>query len=218
MYLGLVLAGATPTVWAQAATSKQFSVKDEIERQEDLDNPPETSRKDELLTKIRDLEASYLWYNDISIDEYSHLVERVLEGYSKVGAFTISCRSVGDIKQTRGVAIKSSLVGADESLDYICDRVVIAGNGLPGKSFSFSAEKYDSGYFFKFESRAFSYDQPLVRYLYGAALELRQCSDNFEEQDLILRKTEVKVEVHNLIITTRLPRGSLDELLVFNAK
>jgi hypothetical protein len=43
VYLGLVLVGATPQVLAQAATAKQFSVKDEIEVKDDLDTDPKNS-------------------------------------------------------------------------------------------------------------------------------------------------------------------------------
>jgi hypothetical protein len=41
VYLGLVLAGATPQVLAQAAMTRQFDVKDEIEVKDDLDNKPD---------------------------------------------------------------------------------------------------------------------------------------------------------------------------------
>jgi hypothetical protein len=40
VYLGLILAGATPSVLAQAATTKQFNVKDEAEYTENLDRKP----------------------------------------------------------------------------------------------------------------------------------------------------------------------------------
>ncbi len=41
VYLGLVLAGATPQVLANAAMTRQFDVKDEIEYKEDLDTKPD---------------------------------------------------------------------------------------------------------------------------------------------------------------------------------
>lgn len=40
VYLGLVLAGATPQILAQAAMTRYFDVKDEIEFKDDLDNKP----------------------------------------------------------------------------------------------------------------------------------------------------------------------------------
>lgn len=41
VYLGLVLVGATPQVLAQAAMTREFSVKDEIEVKDDLDTKPD---------------------------------------------------------------------------------------------------------------------------------------------------------------------------------
>jgi len=41
VYLGLVLAGATPQVFAQAAVAKQFNVRDEIETRDNLDIKPD---------------------------------------------------------------------------------------------------------------------------------------------------------------------------------
>ena len=44
VYLGLVLAGATPQVMANAAMTRQFNVKDEIEIKDDLDTKPDDER------------------------------------------------------------------------------------------------------------------------------------------------------------------------------
>ena len=41
VYFGLVLVGATPQVLAQAAMTREFSVKDEIEVKDDLDTKPD---------------------------------------------------------------------------------------------------------------------------------------------------------------------------------
>lgn len=43
VYLGLVLVGATPQVLAQAAMTRQFDVKDEIEVADQLDNDPDNT-------------------------------------------------------------------------------------------------------------------------------------------------------------------------------
>ncbi len=46
MYLGLVLAGATPQVLAQAAMTRQFNVKDEVEVKDNLDKKPDNVTTD----------------------------------------------------------------------------------------------------------------------------------------------------------------------------
>ena len=44
VYFGLVLAGATPQVLANAAMTRQFDVKDEVEIKDDLDTKPDDER------------------------------------------------------------------------------------------------------------------------------------------------------------------------------
>lgn len=60
VYLGLVLVGATPQVLAQAAMTRQFNVKDEIEVKDDLDKKP-TNGDDlfeaEIIKLVRKLDA-----------------------------------------------------------------------------------------------------------------------------------------------------------------
>ena len=72
VYLGLVLAGATPQVLAQAAMTKEFNVKDEIEVKEDLDKKPGNGADDPVTESIRvylrDLDA---YFSDIrKADDY----------------------------------------------------------------------------------------------------------------------------------------------------
>jgi hypothetical protein len=47
VYLGLVLVGGTPQVLAQAAMTRQFNVREEIEFKEDLDDKPQGTALDE---------------------------------------------------------------------------------------------------------------------------------------------------------------------------
>ena len=48
VYLGLVFVGATPQILAQAAMTRQFNVKDEIEVKDDLDTKPESTESAEI--------------------------------------------------------------------------------------------------------------------------------------------------------------------------
>jgi hypothetical protein len=216
VYLGLVLVGVTPQVLAQAATAKQFSVKDEIERRDDLDDDPRGCTGPDH-ERIRELEATFLWFNHSSIVQYRDVVESLIDAYSKVAAYKVGWKSVGEFRPDREITPTTNVLIADaDDFDY---KILDLGNTLPGKSFSLSTTKDASGYSFRFESINFWHDTPLVRYLYGAAFDFYRCSDNGTEvEDVVLRHTEVKVEGRNLIITTRLPRGSLDSLLATDAK
>ena len=55
VYLGLVLAGATPQVVAQrAAMARTFDIKDEIERSDEFDGDPDIEELKSLITNALD--------------------------------------------------------------------------------------------------------------------------------------------------------------------
>ena len=218
VYLGLVLVGATPQILAQAAMTRQFDVKDEIEVKDDLDKKPDGCDTTEVHSKLLDLKATYLWYNDRTIGEYNHLVELFIDGYSDVAAFDVNWNPADDARPSRTLTANIDSIGGSKSAHDLDGSILILGNGAPGKSFSFAVARDASGYTFRFESKAVPYDPPLVRYLYTTAFDLYRCTDGLELNETILRHTEVKVLGTNLVISTRLPRGSLDPLLAANAK
>jgi len=216
VYLGLVLAGAAPQVLANAALSKQFNVRDEIEFKDDLDNKPDKCDEGKLRANLLDYETRYLWFNHESIDEYAGLVERILEAFpEKIDAVDINWKSAGDLRPSRTVtaslAYPFGFLGRGGS-EWLDADVLLTGNGLPGKSFTFSVFRNSLGSEFRFESQQIPYDAPLVRALYSSALEYWKCPQ-FVNDDVILRNTELTVEGDHLVIITRLPRGSLDAML-----
>jgi len=217
VYLGLVLAGAAPQVLANAALSKQFNVRDEIEFKDDLDNKPD--RCDGtwgLKSRLDEYESSFLWFNHQSIGEYANIVEQIFDAFpEKVDSVDIRWTSAGELRPSRTVtaSLKYPFGFLDEEDSQSLDRnVLYVGNGLPGKSFSFSVFRNSLGSEFRFESKQIPYDAPLVRSLYSSALEFTKCVHP-EPGNLILRNTEFAVAGDHLVITTRLPRGSLDTLL-----
>lgn len=218
VYIGLVLVGATPQVLAQAAMTRQFDVRNEIDRQGEEDSTACGRRTSQLQEKVSELKATYLWFNDNSVVEYANLVEQLVNTYSAVDAFDVTWKSGGDLRPWNAAITNTDLIGAGVSTHEMDDDIIVLANGIPGKSFSFSAARYDPGYTFRFESHSFSYDTPLVRYLYNSAFDLYRCPDFGYRPDIILRHSEVKVEGKNLLITTHLPRGSLDALLASDAK
>jgi hypothetical protein len=91
VYLGLVLVGATPQVLAQAAMTRQFNVKDEVEVKDDLDKKPDSSvteDKNETSPKADKLVSNSV---DKFLSEYSPSVSsasigRTHAGYDEVAA------------------------------------------------------------------------------------------------------------------------------------
>ena len=222
VYLGLILAGAAPTVLAQAATAKQFSVKDEAGRKDDLDKNPDKCDASHLREKIVNYKTEFLWFNDLSVYEYTGLVRKVLDLYPDkvVDGIDVSWQSNGKSRPTRHVntAVAYPYGFLDDDTQRLLDwDVKDFGNGFPGKSFSFSILRNAFGNEFRFESQQIPFDAPLVRSLYSSAIDFHKC-ENWSNERAILNNTELVVDKDHLVITTRLARGSLDTLLASNAK
>ena len=198
---------------------RHFDVKDEIEVKDDLDKKPDGCDGNQFRADIIDLETKYLWFNARSISEYSHLLEQVLDAYPEtVGEIDISWSSIGDLRPSRRIAATITMPIGDKSAHELDREVIYVGNGLPGKSFSFSLFRNRLEDRFRFESRSVPFDSALVQDLYGTAFDYYRCTDLLQRVEVILKHTQVNVEGTNLIITTRLPRGSLDALLAKSAK
>ena len=116
VYLGLILAGAAPSVLAQAATAKQFNVKDEAEYTENLDRKPAetgtrpddalnakiTASVDRLVSKVRGTAAPLS--SIVVLNDLVHVVTHA--EYANVIHYdgTVNPRPVADVIGTRNLA------------------------------------------------------------------------------------------------------------------
>jgi hypothetical protein len=89
VYLGLVLAGATPQILAQAAMTRQFDVKDEIEVKDDLDKKP-----NELSNEIADAASSE------TASKITQSVQRFLSEFKTIDSAASFC-SIPDFEFER---------------------------------------------------------------------------------------------------------------------
>lgn len=203
--------------------TRQFNVKDEIEIKDNLDTKPDGCENQPLQEKLVDYETTFLWFNGKSTWEYANLVEQILDSYPEsVNGIDVSWRSVGDHRSSRVVDTSLSFPqglldkGAAESLSR---EVLFVGNALPGKSFHFSVFRNALGTELRFETQQIPHDPPLVRELYSTAFRETRCNRKaLDVAQAILDRTELTVVKDTLVITTRLPRGSLPSLLAVSAK
>ncbi len=194
VYLGLVLAGATPAVWAQAATAKQFSVKDEVELKDTLDKNP-NSDKCSASEGVDKNESDQFIQQYLTSVLYSFKNLSVLKDY--------------DVK----LSVDSD--GVDKPLvDFFSclDRDLLPSD--------FRIRLDDNGYFQqlklikKFEGADIS--SPLRSYVVSFET-LRKATTNTKEK-IVLENTAVSFNGDQILVITRLPRGSLDSLLASDAK
>ncbi|MBL8180887.1 MAG: hypothetical protein JNL64_04685 [Blastocatellia bacterium] len=224
VYLGLVLAGATPQILAQAATTRLFDVKDEIEVKEDLDNKPDDC---ELLRDgVRKLEVDKLWFNHSDIGAYSALVEDLIEVYSEGNYDSLDVNWVvsDDARPFSNILSRSNLARPQLSkVDFrtrdIIERDILElANGFPGLGIEFSLVRNDIDTVWKLNVKNNGIDADKLHAAYNSSLYLYRCARSLDRRELLLKHTSVSVEDTNLVVITRLPRGSLDSLLAKDAK
>jgi len=234
VYLGLILAGATPSVLAQAATAKQFNVKDEVGRKDDLDKKPdgcESLRRKvlerhaqldfdetDLLRYISGLQDTFLAYQELKLGAFQNVSWEATKSNDSVTHFPRT--TLSDWRSETAPVLIDAKAGA-----ALQGKVLSLSNWFPSKSpdnspfFSFAVLQLD-GYLVANASvaRLSSVDAHMASVAYDAALDLYRCSAADEHLQYLLRNTEVNWADDHLTITTRLPRGSLDTLLASSAK
>lgn len=238
VYLGLVLVGATPQILAQAAMTKQFNVKDEVEVKDDLDKKPDDEGIDAFL-------------NDHLESALSALVEDLkklkCQGKYRSKGKKSSIISTSQLWSAKDVGVASSMaVETRDPNDWILDSFLALHwkYGQPAFTwkkvaevpafFEFPAnvEKEDHLRYYCFDTKitptdfvirhTFSRATPQSAVLFAERLNqifLKRASNRpgrLTKQ--IYEYTRASSEKNRVLIVTRLPRAGLDSLLASSAK
>lgn len=235
VYLGLVLVGATPQILAQAAMTKQFNVKDEIEVKDDLDKKPDDCSEN-LSERAKQL---------LNLDVVSE------------GVISF----VGDLDQL----FKIGKIAKDEQFDFDFTRKVAGGGvetSYPSFTHNRWAQMAAADnvegiislicpwngceYFRKDPESGFDVSVTNVSYvldsndlvikitteqkdseeagklaaIYEEAFRIGACSTVYSEpaERIVYKNTKAAFSQSQVFIVTRLPRAGLDSLLAANAK
>ncbi len=228
LYLGLVLAGgaATPTVFAQAATTRNFDIKSEIVVEDDLDKKPD------------DIESSDL---ENSLDSYFNNIEKLFGNLRKLNedekfvldydSFEVNelgfvpCNVDGDPVRT------STLF---QIIDNLWLEPVITDARYSFEGWKFLSDCLKDDKFKRGISQGvalkFIYDKSELKVEISAfkssPRRAEQLVERFnqahkiyelDEEEVIIKKiyenTTFSAENNQVFIVTRLPRASIDELL-----
>ncbi len=228
VYLGLVLAGAAPQVLAQAATSKQFNVKDEVEFKDNLDKKPKDDA-DPLIQSIQ------VYFQDL--DEYLRDVRKADEQLGSVykrdpeTVLLAPCHRIGD----------STVPFNLEKVTHFTRLPILLNPEYEKENWSWvhmGCKRLDGS---REEKAAFaeievSETQKGV-FTYQVSIKLssnEQASDLFENFQRVFRRidaadftnrrkvlwenTKLTITEDKVLIVTRLPRAGLDSLLATDAK
>lgn len=197
MYLGLVLAGATPQILAQAATAKQFSVKDEIEVEDNLDKKPEDSPCSKT--------------NETSENQTVDLLNR----YAVV---LHSFLTNGYKREIEDYEIKIRLKHNLDEYDVLSDSFFPTPPNITTGSLVFSLDKDGASGKFGFKSKTGSFDISSFALELQRGLTVLPSRATNEFHKFILKNTQITHENNQVFIVSRLPRAGLDSLLASDAK
>jgi hypothetical protein len=222
VYLGLILAGGAPSILAQAATAKQFNIKDEIVKRDDLDNDPNLPQARKALESyLSDTEEfletlAQLAQSSPDLFAGENLVERhilrecdtgnrmfinELSPRSKVSAtlerpllaFTAKLTEGYGIRACTATQVKGQPTGVQKAFGK-----VIAG---------------ERGLFVEVHLQVTGGDALPFRESLQTALSTENTSLATQIRVQLLKSTAISRYNDSIMIATELPRGSLDTLL-----
>lgn len=225
LYLGLVLAGgATPTVLAQAATTRNFDIKSEIVVEDDLDKKPDDKEPGDL-----DLDS---YYNNVEKFfgnlKRLHEIEKFALNYdsfevSELGF--VPCNVDGD-----PVRVSTVIQRIDNLwLEPVITDATYSFNGWKFLSDCLKDERFKTGISQGIDLK-FVYDKSELKVEISAfkssPRRAEQLVERFnqahkiyelDDEAIVIKKihenTSYKAENNQVFIVTRLPRASIDDLL-----
>jgi hypothetical protein len=230
LYLGLVLAGgATPSVLAQAATTRDFDIKSEIVVEDDLDKKPDDKDCwDKASKDVLDLlNADFLSDGILEfVSDIQNLTQ--LGKYVKNESFSFQFdykATEGGIGQTNfGATVGSNkwiLLAASERVESL------ASNSFYRYDDELKANASHSKIKFTLENDVLSIEiskekesggiaEDLAN-TYNKAFEVGRCSRHIEKKPkIIYENSKAYKENNQVFIVTRLARASIDDLLAEN--
>ena len=197
VYLGLVLVGATPQVLAQAATAKQFDLKDEAGRKDDLDKKPD----DKKCSDLGNIAENRL--GDFGLDKYTPITWA-----------NVIRESVTDFVFPNNEISANSGEGG-----FLGPLLPKSSDPTFKSSLNFKIEPHKAASTFRF---TYTLESPSDAYLFALAfdygLKFSNCRPDKGFYKLVYDGSEISHENNQVFIVTRLPRAGLDALLAKDAK
>ena len=230
VYFGLVLAGATPQVLANAATAKQFDLRDEIEMVDDLDNKPDDER-----SPVTESVKIYLEDVEYFLSSLGRLKNRGKfdlnkDTFSVAKTALLPCVSSNLAGRYTPVKFESTNDNSRTALDYFSRGMEYGyslGDCLANNEFN-GLEATDSRFHFELDAKTFTVNVTVKKQTPQRALDLIRelesvlalyaAKDDDKLRKQIIANTAFRAENGQVVVSTQLPRGSLDPLLATDAK
>lgn len=230
VYLGLVLAGAAPQVLANAALSKQFNVRDEIEFKDDLDNKPDDPRSPVSVSVKVYLEDVEYFLSSLGRLSSKGKFDLNKDSFDVVESTLLPCAESNLAARYSPVKFVASSESSRSALEYLSRGMIYGyslGDCVPNSEFK-NVTAADSRFNLKLDASDFSINVGVKKENPQRALDLQRelasvlalysAQDATPLRKKIIDSTNFRAENDQLLINLRLPRGSLPSLLAEQAK
>jgi hypothetical protein len=197
VYLGLVLVGASPQVLAQAALTSKFEIKDQIEKQDDLDKKPDG--------ELNIAEALIEFSDDL----------RKLESIGKYkpksdGQFSKSTDFINGEEITQTIKNPWLEVAIEELFSKIHNK---SFRNYPNVRFECDTYNHNQDFEFKISIEQKTTDVSSLTKEFLEGFEFVKKTAKNLQIILIYENTTVTAENNQVFIVTRLPRAAIDSLI-----
>lgn len=231
VYLGLLLAGATPGVLAQqAALTKEFNLKDEAGRKDDLDKKPDDERSPVTTSVQIYLEDVEYFLASLGRLQNKGKFDLAKDRFSVAKTTALPCVAASKAGRYSPAKFDVTNEALRPALEYFSRGMEYGyslGDCLANNEFN-GVEAVDSRFTYALDNKSFNVNVGVKKQSPQIALELvrqlesaRQLydkSDSTNVRKAVIANTKFLSNNDQVIVVTRLPRGSLSLLLATNAK
>lgn len=225
VYFGLILAGATPQVLANAAMTRQFDVKDEIELKDDLDTKPDDERSPVTASVQIYVEDVEYFLASLGRLKNNGKFDPNVDTFSVAQNTLLPCTDGSRAGRYTPINFASTSEPSRSALEYF-SRGMVYGYSLGDciATHEFDVTAADSRFNFSLDKKAFAVnvtvkkDSPiraldLVRQLESTLLLYSNKPNNSPVRQAVIRNTNFKAQNDQVFVVTRLPRAGLISLL-----
>jgi hypothetical protein len=224
VYFGLIMSGAAPSVLANAALTRQFDVKDEIELKDDLDTKPDDERSPVTTSVQIYLEDVEYFLASLAKLNKTGRFDTRSDTFSVAQNTSLPC--VDGNRKGRFTPIKFELSNeaSKSALEYFSRGMVYGyslGDCVATSEFDVSAA--ESKFDYALDLKSFTINVSVRKESNVRAIDLaRQLESTFKLyfaqtssklRQAVIRNTRLTAKNDQVLVVTRLPRAGLISLL-----
>lgn len=228
VYFGLILAGATPQVLANAAMTRQFDVKDEIELKDDLDTKPDDERSPVSTSVQIYVEDVEYFLASLGKLKNNGKFDPNVDTFSVAQNTLLPCTDGNRAGRYTPINFVSTSEPSRAALEYFSRGMVYGyslGDCIATNEFDVTAA--DSRFNFSLDKKSFAVSVTVKKDSSARALDLvRQLESTLQlyskQKDAtklrlaVVKSTSFKAQNDQVFVVTRLPRAGLVSLLSSN--